>query len=286
MAAPTHPLPEPMVAPTIAFIGGGNMAASLVGGLISHGHPADAIWVTDPDHERLRLCQERFGVCTTGDNAQAASRADTVVLAVKPQVLREVTGGLRETVRERSPLVLSIAAGVMEGDIQRWLGGEAAIVRCMPNTPALLGAGASGLYANERVTATQRATAEDILRTAGVTLWVEDEALLDAVTAVSGSGPAYYFLLMELMEQVGVELGLESDAARTLTLHTAMGAARMALESGEAPAILRERVTSPNGTTHAAITSFVEGGLEERVRAALTAARDRAEELGRELGSD
>jgi len=273
-----------MDASTIAFIGGGNMAASLIGGLIAHGHPADGIWVTDPDVERLRLCQEQFSVCTSGDNAQAAARADTVVLAVKPQVMRPVTEALAHTVRERRPLVLSIAAGVREVDLARWLGGNAAIVRCMPNTPALLGAGATGLYANSQVSATQRSAAEEIMRAAGITLWVEDEALLDAVTAVSGSGPAYYFLLMELMEKVGTELGLDAADARTLTLHTALGAARMALEAGEAPADLRRRVTSPNGTTHAAVTSFLDGGLEGTVRAALTAARDRAEELGRELG--
>ncbi len=274
-----------MDAPTIAFIGGGNMAASLIGGLIAHGHPADGIWVTDPDVERLRHCQERFAVCTTGDNAHATARADTVVLAVKPQVMRTVTEALADAVREKSPLVVSIAAGVLEADIARWLGGKPAIVRCMPNTPALLGAGATGLYANAQVSATQRSAAEQIMRAAGVTLWVEDEAQLDAVTAVSGSGPAYFFLLMELMEKVGAELGLDPAAARTLTLHTALGAARMALEAGEAPATLRQRVTSPNGTTHAAVTSFLDGGLEDRVRDALTAARDRAAELGRELGN-
>jgi pyrroline-5-carboxylate reductase len=263
-----------------------NMAASLIGGLIAHGHPADGIWVTDPDIERLRYCQEHFAVCTTGDNDQAAARADTVVLAVKPQVMRPVAEALSGAVARARPLVISIAAGVREADLQRWLGGDAAIVRCMPNTPALLGAGATGLYANERVSATQRSAAEEVLRTAGVTLWVEDEELLDAVTAISGSGPAYFFLLMELMEKVGGELGLEAEAARTLTLHTALGAARMALESGEPPATLRQRVTSPNGTTHAAITSFLDGDLESRVRAALTAARDRAVALGHELGGD
>jgi pyrroline-5-carboxylate reductase len=275
-----------MDAPTIAFIGAGNMAASLVGGLIADGHPADGIWVTDPDVERLGYCQEQFAVCTTSDNDQAAARADTLVLAVKPQVMRPVAEALRGAVARGRPLVISVAAGVREADLQRWLGGDVAIVRCMPNTPALLGAGATGLYANPQVSATQRSAAEEILRTAGITLWVEDEALLDAVTAVSGSGPAYFFLVMELMEKVGAELGLEADAARTLTLHTALGAARMALESGDPPATLRQRVTSPNGTTHAAITSFVEGGLEDRVRAALTAARDRAVALGQELGGD
>jgi pyrroline-5-carboxylate reductase len=179
---------------------------------------------------------------------------------------------------------MSVAAGVRGTDMQRWLGGGVAIVRCMPNTPALLGVGATGLYANANVSATQRSTAEAIMRAAGITLWVDDEDLLDTVTAVSGSGPAYFFLLMELMEKVGAELGLPAASARTLTLQTALGAARMALEAGEPPATLRKQVTSPGGTTHAAIQSFVAGGLEDRVRAALTAARDRARELGAELG--
>jgi len=273
-----------MDAPTIAFIGGGNMATSLVGGLVAHDHPADAIWVSDPDTARLKLLQERYAVRTSADNALAAGRAEVVVLAVKPQVMRPVVESVREAVAARSPLVMSVAAGVREQDIQRWLGGGAAIVRCMPNTPALLGAGATGLYANPRVSATQRSSAEEIMRAVGLTLWVDDEALLDAVTAVSGSGPAYYFLLMELMEKVGTELGLPAESARALTLQTALGAARMALESGAAPATLRRQVTSPAGTTEAAIRSFLDGGLEERVRAALTAARDRAVELGAELG--
>ncbi len=273
-----------MDAPTIAFIGGGNMATSLVGGLLAQDHPADSIWVSDPDTTRLSMLQERYAVRTSADNALAASRADIVVLAVKPQVMRPVVEGLAESVAAGAPLVMSVAAGVRETDIQRWLGGGAAIVRCMPNTPALLGAGATGLYANPQVSATQRSAAEAIMRAAGITLWVEDEALLDAVTAVSGSGPAYYFLLMELMEKVGTELGLEPAAARALTLQTALGAARMALESGEAPATLRARVTSPGGTTEQAVKSFVDGGLERQVRLALTAARDRAVELGSQLG--
>ena len=270
---------------TIAFIGGGNMATSLVGGLLATDHPADGIWVSDPDTARLRHLQERFSVCTTADNALAVSRADTVVLAVKPQVMRPVVEGLREAVAARQPLLMSVAAGVRACDMQRWLGGGVAIVRCMPNTPALLGAGATGLYANPNVSATQCSTAESIMRAAGITLWVEDEALLDAVTAVSGSGPAYFFLLMELMEKVGTELGLPAASARTLTLQTALGAARMALEAGAPPGTLRKQVTSPGGTTQAAVESFIAGGLEDRVRKALHAARDRAAELGAELGN-
>ena len=270
--------------PTITFIGGGNMATSLIGGLRAHHHPADQIWVSDPDLDLLAAHQERFAVRTSKDNAFATRHAQIVVLAVKPQVMRDVALGLRESVQGTKPLVMSVAAGVREADIQSWLGGDVAIVRCMPNTPALLGAGATGLYANPQVNGGQRAAAEDIMRAAGVTIWVDNEPLLDAVTAVSGSGPAYFFLLMEMMEKVGVELGLDSEAARALTLQTALGAARMALESGESPEVLRKRVTSPGGTTEQAVNSFIDGGLEQLVRAALSAARDRAIDLGAQLG--
>jgi len=270
--------------PTITFIGGGNMATSLIGGLRAHNHPADRIWVSDPDLDLLAAHQERFAVQTSADNPVAARHADIVVLAVKPQVMPDVALGLRDSVQQTKPLMMSVAAGVREVDMQRWLGGEVAIVRCMPNTPALLGAGATGLYANAHVNSGQRVAAEDIMRAAGITIWVEDEALLDAVTAVSGSGPAYFFLLMEMMEKVGVELGLDAEAARALTLQTALGAARMALESGESPGALRKRVTSPGGTTEQAVNSFIDGGFEQRVRAALSAARDRAIDLGVQLG--
>jgi pyrroline-5-carboxylate reductase len=270
--------------PTITFIGGGNMATSLIGGLRAHNHPADQIWVSDPDLDLLAAHQERFAVQTSADNSVAARHADIVVLAVKPQVMPGVALGLRDCVQQTKPLILSVAAGVREADMQRWLGGEVAIVRCMPNTPALLGAGATGLYANAHVNSGQRVAAEDIMRAAGITIWVENEALLDAVTAVSGSGPAYFFLLMEMMEKVGVELGLDAEAARALTLQTALGAARMALESGESPGALRKRVTSPGGTTEQAVNSFIDGGFEQRVRAALSAARDRAIDLGVQLG--
>jgi pyrroline-5-carboxylate reductase len=275
-----------MSAPRIAFIGGGNMATSLIGGLCAHEHPADRIWVSDPDSEQLAGHQQRFGLHTTSDNGQATDNAEIVVLAVKPQVMGTVAQGLRESVQKSKPLVLSVAAGVREIDMQNWLGGDVPIVRVMPNTPALLGAGASGLFANALVSAAQRNSAEQIMQTAGLTIWVDDETLLDAVTAVSGSGPAYFFLLMEMMEKVGTELGLSGDAARALTLQTALGAARMALESGLQPGELRKRVTSPGGTTEKAINSFIDGDFEQHVRDALTAARDQAITLGQQLGDN
>ncbi len=273
-----------MTSDSIAFIGGGNMATSLVGGLVAGGHARDAIWVTDVDADKLGQVQDKFRVNTTGDNNLAVHRAKTIVLAVKPQVMSKVLEDIAQSAREEAPLLVSIAAGVRERDILSALGYDAAIVRTMPNTPALLGCGATALFANPFVSAEQRSRAENILRAVGITVWVEDESLLDAVTALSGSGPAYYFLLMELMERIGVDLGLERNASRVLVLQTALGAARMAKETGESPENLRKRVTSPGGTTQAALERLTAGDFEEILLQALTAARDRAVALGDELG--
>jgi pyrroline-5-carboxylate reductase len=273
-----------MTGDSIAFIGGGNMAASLVGGLVANGHPRDAIWVADVDAGKLEQVQDKFRVNTTGDNALALRRAQTVVLAVKPQTLSAVLAEIGESAREAAPLLVSIAAGVREQDILRGLGYDAAIVRTMPNTPALLRCGATALFANAFVSAEQRSRAENILRAVGITVWVENESLLDAVTAVSGSGPAYYFFFMELMETIGVELGLSRETARALVLQTALGAARMATETGESAQTLRRKVTSPGGTTEAALERLNAGDFEAILRQALEAARDRAVSLGDELG--
>ncbi len=269
---------------TIAFIGGGNMARSLIGGLVADGYPADRIWVSDPVKEVLADLAANFGVRIAESNLAAAAQADTLVLAVKPQVIKPVAEELAPALRGRQVLVISIAAGVREPDLNRWLGGDLAIVRAMPNTPALVQTGATGLYANARVSAQQRDLAESLLRAVGVTQWVAEEPLLDAVTALSGSGPAYFFLLIELIEQAGVKLGLPPETARLLTLQTALGAAKMALESRESAAVLRQRVTSPGGTTERALATFEQGGLRELVEQALRAASDRAAELGDMLG--
>lgn len=266
----------------LAFIGGGNMAASLAGGLVKQGCAPERITMADPRPEQLASLAEKFGVCVTPDNLEAASEADVLVFAVKPQVFREAATPLAGRVRARRPLVISVAAGITEPDIRAWLGGDAAIVRAMPNVAALLGAGAAALYANRQVTDAQRGLAQSMLEAVGTAVWIEDESLMDAVTALSGSGPAYFFLLMELMEAAALELGLPAAAARSLTLQTAYGAARMALESGEAPAALRKQVTSPAGTTAAAIAVFEEANLGAIVRRALTAARDRGRQLSRE----
>jgi pyrroline-5-carboxylate reductase len=275
-----------MTQPTIAFIGSGNMAAALIGGLITDGTPAERLLATDPDPARRDALAAQAGIHTLEDNAEAVARAEVVVLAVKPQVLGEVARDLAESIQQHRPLVISIAAGIRSNTLQRWLGGDVALVRSMPNTPAMLQTGATALFATPEVNETQREQAESVMRAVGLVQWVDDESLMDAVTALSGSGPAYFFLLMEAMEHAGERLGLPADTARLLTLQTALGAARMAIESSENPAELRRRVTSPGGTTEQAIRRFEEEDLEGIVMRALTAARDRSIELSRLLDEE
>ncbi|MCW4453523.1 pyrroline-5-carboxylate reductase [Flavobacterium sp. MXW15] len=265
--------------PTIAFIGGGNMARSLIAGLVRQGTPGSAIRVAEPVAALRDALQRDFGVGTFADAGDAVRDAALWVLAVKPQVMREVCAALAATAQGRHPLVLSIAAGITAGQLDRWLGGGQSVVRAMPNTPALLGAGVTGLFANPRVAPAQRTQAGQVLASAGRTVWIEDEASMDAVTAVSGSGPAYVFLLAEAMEAAALEQGLPAEAARTLVLETVLGAARMLTEAGEAPAELRRRVTSPGGTTQAAIETFQAGGLEALTARAIAAAAQRGREL-------
>ena len=266
---------------SITFIGAGNMARSLISGLLTSGYSTGAIQASDPLAEQ-RQAVENLGVETTEDNSGACSKADVIVLAVKPQVLGKVLASI-STLRP-DQLLISIAAGVPIASLSAWTSPEQAIVRCMPNTPALLGAGITGLYANHQVSESQRQLAEQILNAAGRTLWVDSEALLDAVTAVSGSGPAYFFYLMEAMIDTGVELGLDPDIARALTIETAYGAALMARDGSEGPAELRRNVTSPGGTTERALSILQAAGVSDTVRAALTGARSRSQELAEEFG--
>ena len=268
----------------IAFIGGGNMAQSLAGGLIANGYQADCLHIADPDPAKRMDLARRFRIHVHDDNREAVARAKAVVFAVKPQVIKSVLEPLGSILREQESLVISIAAGVREPDISRWLGGQIPVVRAMPNTPALVRAGATALYANEHVSQAQRDLAESLLRAVGITQWLDDESLLDVVTALSGSGPAYFFQLMEILEAAAVELGLPSQTARLLTLETALGAARMALESDEEPGRLRLHVTSPGGTTEAAMRVLESGGTHDLFHRALQAAANRASELGRLLG--
>jgi pyrroline-5-carboxylate reductase len=269
---------------TLAFLGGGNMARSLIGGLIADGLEPDRIRVSDPLSEAREVLAARFGVHTTDDSLQALEGADIIVLAVKPQVAQPVCAQIAEGVQQSRPLVVSIVAGIRSGDIDRWLGGGLSVVRCMPNTPALVGSGITGLFANPTVTKAQRDAAESILRAVGTTLWIGEESALDAITAVSGSGPAYVFLLIEALEAAARDLGLEAGAARLLSLQTAFGAAKLALESPESAHELRRRVTSPGGTTERAIAVLEDGDLPALVRRAVRAADQRAKELADEFG--
>jgi len=265
---------------TIAFIGGGNMAASLIGGLLAAGwEPAD-IAVGEPDDGRRADLTARFGVRTTGDNAKAVAGADTVVLAVKPQLMEAVAGDLGPALAESRPLVISVAAGIRLERLRAWLGTAAPLVRVMPNTPALVGAGVSALYAGDDVDGPGRAEAERILRAAGEAVWVPKEAHMDAVTAVSGSGPAYFFLILEALEEAAVAEGLDRDTARTLAVQTAKGAAALAEDSGEAPAVLRSKVTSPGGTTAQGVAALERGGVRTALADAVAAAARRSRELG------
>ncbi len=270
---------------TISFIGGGNMAASLVGGLVADGYSPKHIIVSDPDGEKLARLAAQFGIQAAAGNADAVSRADVLVLAVKPQVMQQVAGDLKASVQKHRPLVVSIAAGVREDDLQQWLGGNLPLIRTMPNTPAMIQAGATVLHANPAVTDEQKNLAESVLRAVGLTRWVDNEAQMDAVTALSGSGPAYFFLVMEAMEQAGIELGLSNETARLLTLQTALGAARMAMESSDGPALLRERVTSPGGTTERALGILEQGELRQLFAKALSGAKERSVELSELLGN-
>jgi pyrroline-5-carboxylate reductase len=268
----------------IGFIGGGNMAGSLIKGLIASGHNAQDIWVSDVDAGKLQYFATQLQVNAVPDNHTVAGAADVLVLAVKPQVLRGVAENLATVVQQKKPLVVSIAAGITQRSLLAWLGDHTPIVRCMPNTPALVLSGATALHANGFVNDEQQDSAENILRAVGVTVWVDDEAQLDAVTAVSGSGPAYFFLLMEAMEKTALQLGLSEPVARLLVQQTALGAAKIALESSESPQHLRQQVTSPGGTTQRALETFAQAGFEGIVAQALTAARDRAVEMARQLG--
>ena len=263
----------------VAFIGGGNMARSLIGGLVARGVPASSIRVAEPVAELRGSLTRDFGVHVFADNATAAANATTWVLAVKPQVMRAVCEALAPAAQATRPLIVSIAAGITAAQLERWLGGNLAVVRTMPNTPALLGAGVTGLFANGHVDATQCEWAADLLEAAGRNVWIEDEPLMDAVTAVSGSGPAYVFLLAEAMQSAAEGEGLSTEAARTLVQHTILGAARMLVENDEMPSELRRRVTSPGGTTQAAIEQFEAGGFSELVARAIRAATERGRQL-------
>ena len=260
------------------------MSRSLIGGLIANGVKTERLLATDPDAGQRQNITQQFGIRTLADNNEAVANADVIVLAVKPQVMHKVVSDLAEAIQDRPRLVISIAAGIRLDALTEWLGKPGAVVRVMPNTPALIQAGAAALFANKQTTDVQKNTAEAMMRSVGTAIWVDSEELMDTVTALSGSGPAYYFYFMEAMEKAAVSMGLNNEQARLLTIETALGAAKMALLSDSDLAELRQQVTSPGGTTEQALNVFKEGKLEELVYAAMNAAKQRSEELSQSLG--
>ncbi len=270
----------------IAFIGGGNMARSLIGGMIATGISNQNISVAEPKADLREKLIKNFGVNTLEENASAVMGANVIVLAVKPQILQEVVTPLGSLLTEARPLLISVAAGVTCSSIERWVGGDPALIRVMPNTPALIGAGISALYANNNVSDGQGTLAEKIMAAVGKTVWIEEETLMDAVTAVSGSGPAYFFYIMQAIHDAAVREGLDTETARLLSLETALGAARLALASTEDPGNLQAQVTSPGGTTEAAIKVLNDSGVRDTLQQAVSAARARGGELAKLLDRD
>jgi pyrroline-5-carboxylate reductase len=269
----------------LAFIGGGNMAAALIGGLTKRGLPSERIVVADPSHEQLERLVRDYGIKSAADNASAVAGAEVVILAVKPQQMRAVALALSPHLAAGKPLLMSVAAGIPHAALARWFGAHIAVVRTMPNRPALNGFGATGLYAPSGVGAAHRALAESIMAAVSATVWVEHESQMDTVTALSGSGPAYFFLFMEALEAAAHERGLPNDIAHKLTLETAFGAAQMARQSNESLALLREQVTSQGGTTAAALAVLDAAGLRAIVAHAVAAADRRSAELAAEFAA-
>lgn len=269
----------------IGFIGAGNMANSLIRGLLAKGVNSTSISAADIDSHKLEQLRRACKIHTT-TSTEIAANCDVIVLAVKPQVMKAVCLDLAKALQGRKVLLISIAAGITLERMQNLFGPDSAIVRCMPNTPALVGKGATGLFANSQVNQAQRKLAADILSSVGLSLWVPNETDIDSVTALSGSGPAYFFLFMEAMQAAAQEMGLHQELARKLTYQTALGAAELAMRSEEDTADLRRNVTSPGGTTEQAIKQFTDGGLQKLVSKALHAARKRSVELASEFGKD
>jgi pyrroline-5-carboxylate reductase len=269
----------------IAFIGGGHMSTALVGGLLARGVAAGDVSVADPSVAQLERLHRDFGVHVTSDNVAAVRDADLVVLAVKPQDMAAVARNLADEIAAHRRTVVSVAAGIRLESLTHWLGGGGPLVRAMPNRPALIGAGITAAYASAEVEPAERRAVERVLSAVGPLVWLDDEAQMDAVTAVSGSGPAYFFLLVEALEEAGAALGLPRDTARLLAVHTALGAGRMAAESADPPALLREQVTSRGGTTAAAVAILEAADIRGLLNRAVGAAARRSAELAREFGA-
>lgn len=258
------------------------MASCLIGGMLANGIGKDEITVAEPNAAARQTLADLHGISTTEDNLSAAASAEVIVLAVKPQVMSAVATHLA-TALKHNPVVISIAAGIPISALENWLGTDVTLIRAMPNTPAMVQAGATGLYANRPLNSEEKKPIETIFDAVGYTCWVTEEKLIDAVTAVSGSGPAYFFLVYESMQKVGQELGLDATVVAELTLHTALGAARLALASDKTASELRQQVTSPGGTTQAAIECFQAAGIEDIFRKAMISAVQRAEQMSNDF---
>ncbi len=263
----------------IAFIGAGNMATSLIGGLLKNGYDASCIYACDPDAQKLKSLEEKLAINISTDNLTAVSQADILVFAVKPNEIKTICENLKNIIFKNKPLIISIAAGIPTQKISAYLNADIPLVRCMPNTPALVGTGATVLFATNNVTEQQKNVAESILRAVGITIWVTQETLIDSATALSGSGPGYFFLIMEILEKIGIQMGLEPKAAHLLTLQTALGAAKLAIESDSSLEKLRQQVTSAGGTTEAGLNVFKQRDIERIFTEAVFAAKMRASEL-------
>jgi pyrroline-5-carboxylate reductase len=268
----------------IAFIGGGNMANSIIGGLVSSGWPTTSIVASDPSVEQRVLLESSFAVNTFEENKAAVEEAEIVVFSVKPQVMKQAIESVQIELIRSNPLIISIAAGIRTSDALRWIGQDMAFVRVMPNTPALVNSGVSGLLANAGTSSSQKQIASQIMEAVGQVVWVENEEDIDTVTGISGSGPAYFFKLMEIMIQAARSRGLSEKAARKLVLQTALGAAKLAEHSEHEPAVLRRQVTSPGGTTEAAILAMEKGGVDEVISDGIVAAIEKSDELAVTLG--
>jgi len=275
----------------IGFIGGGNMAGSLIGGLAESVRSKDSSldisnWaVFEPNNERALELKKNHGISVAANNNDLVSNSNVIVLAVKPQVLENVLVPLKESINQSKPLIISIVAGIRSTSIEKWLGTEHGIVRVMPNTPALIGSGASGLFANNHVTESQRSFTENLMSRSGVCVWVKDEEDIDTVTALSGSGPAYFMLFIQSLIDSAISAGLDESSAKTLATATAAGAAKLIDSSDESIATLIDNVTSPGGTTEKALASFEESNLADIVQSAFEAAKQRSVTLADELGT-
>ncbi len=265
--------------PHIAFIGAGNMAQAILKGMLAAGYPQEKICASGRTQAKMDILAAQTGIQTSTDNLALCKQADVVVLGVKPAVMGDLVKSIAPAIDGSKHLIVSVAAGILASSIETWLGEKMPIVRCMPNTPSLVGYGAAGLFATDNVSATQKDTATAIMQSVGLTLWVESEEHIDAVTAVSGSGPAYYFLMMEAMVAGAQKLGLSKQVAQELVLQTALGAAQMAQQSDQTPSQLRIAVTSPKGTTEQALNTFNAGGFSALCSQAMSAAYQRSKEL-------